>query len=256
MSRYITDYVSQGGWYPHPAVVATVIVVGIALLYLFLRRSHGEPSAARHTPNPQLIEPGIDAADVLARMGKAYLSLSTYKDTGLVIDNAISANSRERTCAMFSTAYRRPHALAFLIQRIVNEDASTFHWFSIDGDRVVIRSSDATKDAHPLVDAISTSIQLSSGATQCVLPLLRDLPGLTRLDDLRDVVYEGTELAWGHTCFRLRGTSSTGNVVLWIDREKHLLRMAELQDGRFTIVVTAEPNAKIDDQAFAAPSLQ
>jgi hypothetical protein len=261
VDRPDSDHASQGGGFPPAPVVATLIIVVIVIVYLLRWRSaqqakgDGPATEVEHPPLPRQIEPGIDARQVLARMAAAYGRLSTYRDSGLIIDNSITRPSIERTCGMFATAYRRPDALAFLVQRRDGDVCSIFHWFSIVGDQLTTRSRGTSTSGASLAEVIADSTRQSVGVTGCVLPLLRELPGLRRLDGVSDVVYEETELMWGHMCYKLTGTMGAHRVSLWIDHKRHLLRRADLQDGRFTILFTARPNSRIESDAFTKPRL-
>lgn len=232
------------------AVAIIAVAVGIFVRLL------GGRSAPVVTPPPvaERVETAIDAAEILARMRTAYVSLESYQDTGLVIERVGSTTDiRHHTRGMFSTMYRKPHSLAFYFQPLVENDEREWHWLVMDGDRFESRASGAPTGHLSISATLADLTEKTLGATLCALPLLIHVTDLARLDDLQSPAYVGIGHVEGNACYKISGKRGTSSIVLWVDQSTLLIREVEFNDGQHIIIITPETGAAIPSDAFVTP---
>jgi len=214
---------------------------------------------------------GQAAEDILQKTRAAYVALSSYSDTGVVLVEYGTSSKDRHT---FSTNFRRsPRAFLFDFHKeggdryVIWGDPDAFHtWWKTTGGQ-----SDYPNPNN--VPAINQSGYQTAGSVTKIPALLygRDiLQGI--FTNFADPVLDGTEEIGRRKCYRIVGRSSdfygTGKEVnihkltVWIDAESYFVRQAREESktlpghiNRATTTFELQANPKLDDSKlrFTAP---
>jgi hypothetical protein len=203
---------------------------------------------------------GIDVATILDAMVKRYRECDTYADEGSVHVEYRTANNVQNKFLTFKTAFEREKRFRFEWAEIGSEGQSEQTYVVLrDRDGVVSWESPGPSKRQESLDTVLGSWHgISSGVsthipTRLYVIVRADLQGQPNADNyhrLEDGVIDDD------ACFRLRHW----NVVIWIDKESHLIRRIRSQ-GQYPdfTTVTVEDynpliNAEIADRFQPVPN--
>lgn len=217
------------------------------------------------------------AEDILARSRTAYAALTSYADSGTVVQEFGPSTGPLTERHTFTTRYRAPRHFYFDFTKhnaadrfVVWSDDEAFRtWWQATGvDQTYPKGSGAT--------AFVTGGPITKGSLVMLAPLLFPQAGLSgTLTEFGDATAAGEETVNGRRCHKLTGVATSvyqasGRAVnvrrttIWIDAETLLVRKvfedtpdgtAASQVSRTTTTFEPRANPMLSDDAFrfAAP---
>lgn len=197
-------------------------------------------------------EDAYSAEEILANVDQAYAQAQSYRDTGTV--EMISNDGGTGTVMPFATVFSRPDLFRFeytLLRNGVEETSILWR----NGDEASVWRYYApwveAKDSFSLAVAGMTGV--SYGAAHTTSRLLMTDVGAFPITRISEVERLADERIDGSKCFRLRGTSGTSTVTLWIDKKTFMLRRVERDFSSFIALLSFDPvlNGAIDDELLA-----
>jgi hypothetical protein len=189
--------------------------------------------------------PAFDADDVLARTYAAYVALSSYADSGTVVDESKGFQDR----FAFRTRYTKQPRNYFLDFRYTGSVYD--NGFKIDGQEQTViwmqngelqtwLSKTQAHETYPedggrQVEALTGASNGTRGISVLVPSLIYTKAGMASVvRATEDAVAAGMETLGGHPCFKVMGFERWGfpngrvtgvrPITLWIDTETHLIR--------------------------------
>jgi outer membrane lipoprotein-sorting protein len=233
-----------------------ISVVAVVLANSFAcDHKYQEPGAISKATDEQ-------AAQIVAKIVTVYHSMSSYRDTGTVVDYL---RSQQRpgleVTVRFETLFKRPNKLRFnwtvessripgYEQRamIWSDGTNTWTSYSFRGYK---RERKATLDL-----AVAGATGASLGAAHRIPRLLTDQITGFRLDELGDLRIRGYEPTDGIECVVLVGFRADTELTVWVGRQDHLIRRIKerWKDGtrvetRRSILVNQDiPDSKFSEQ--------
>jgi outer membrane lipoprotein-sorting protein len=212
--------------------------------------------------------PHIKAADDVWQRSKAmYAALTSYSDTGVVL-NEYGANSKDRHT--FITAFNRAPRGFYLDftkqggdRYVVWGDPAAFHtWWKTTGEQYEY------PNPNNLPALNGSGRNTFSTGTKIPTLLFAKAPLLSDFANFADITPDGTEDIAGRRCFRMLGntrdvyaaTSKEVNVrkmAVWIDADSLLIRKVVEewkplpgQISRVTTTFEPQANPKVDESKF------
>jgi hypothetical protein len=238
--------------------------------------------AAAPAPRGQFVEPApaFDADDVLAKARTAYAALSSYADSGTVLDETNGFTNR----SVFKTLFiRSPRYLLIDYTAVASEYASGFRlplgnrtvlWMENSEMQTWASKSDEhetyTAEGGQQVNALKSAAYGTAGISVLVPSHLYSKSGLaSAAHATEEAEADGFETVSGRRCFRILGVErwrypsgrETGvrPITLWVDAETYLFHKV-LQDtpkgmprgsiSRRITTLKHQANPKLDPAQF------
>jgi outer membrane lipoprotein-sorting protein len=224
--------------------------------------------------------PGLDAEDILAKTRAAYAALTSYADSGTVLDETSGFTDRSTFRTLF---IRDPRYLLIDYRAVASEytngfrlplDHRTVLWMENGELQAWASKTDAhetyTADGGQQVNALKSAAYSTAGISLLVPSHLYSKSGLaSAVQAMEEAEADGFETVNGRRCFRILGVErwrypsgrETGvrPITLWVDAETYLIHKV-LQDtpkgmprgsiSRRITTLKHQANPKLDPAQF------
>jgi outer membrane lipoprotein-sorting protein len=184
----------------------------------------------------------LTAQEILRRMGTAYATCESYRDSGVVKTVFIGADGKRIVEKPFSTAFVRPNHFRYAYETKESEGEAEVYIIWAEGDRVQTwwDVEPGIQKSKTLSLAVAGATGVSGGSAHTVpAMLLPDKIGGRKLTELNNAKRIEDDKVGKFECFRIQGNHADSPTTLWIDKRTYLLRLIR-SDTRFDDFRTEE----------------